>query len=57
VLLSEGASEATVAESAGQTALDRVGTPEDVVEAVAYLLDAQYVTGTQLVVDGGRLLL
>jgi pteridine reductase len=57
VLLSEGASEATVGESAAQTALDRVGTPDDVVKAVAYLLDAQYVTGTQLVVDGGRLLL
>ena len=30
-----------------------LGTPEDVGEAVAYLLHARWVTGTELVVDGG----
>ncbi|HET9949829.1 MAG TPA: SDR family oxidoreductase [Longimicrobiales bacterium] len=36
--------------------LRRLGTPEDVVQAVLYLADALYVTGHVLVVDGGRLL-
>ena len=40
-----------------RTALQREGTPEDVASAVAYLLfDAPYVTGHDLVVDGGRML-
>jgi NAD(P)-dependent dehydrogenase (short-subunit alcohol dehydrogenase family) len=33
--------------------LGRLGTPEDVVEAVRYLIGAKFVTGTVLVVDGG----
>ena len=41
---------------AAETLLGRVGSPEDVAEAVAYLVHAQFVTGTSLVVDGGRLL-
>ena len=40
---------------AAETLLGRVGTPEDVAEAVVYLAAAGYVTGTTLVVDGGRL--
>lgn len=36
------------------TPLGRLGSPEDVVQAVLYLLDAQYVTGETIVVDGGR---
>ena len=36
------------------TPLGRLGTPEDVAGAVAYLLGAPYVTGHVLVVDGGR---
>jgi pteridine reductase len=31
-----------------------VGTPEDVVRAVVYLASSPFVTGEQLVVDGGR---
>jgi pteridine reductase len=38
------------------TALKRLGTPDDVVRAVLYLVGAPYVTGQILVVDGGRLL-
>jgi len=34
--------------------LRRVGRPEDVVEAVLYLARASWVTGTEIVVDGGR---
>jgi pteridine reductase len=41
---------------AAETLLDRVGTPDDVAEAVLYLAGADFVTGTTLVVDGGRLL-
>jgi pteridine reductase len=36
------------------TPLARLGTPQDVAEAVLYLLRAPYVTGHVLVVDGGR---
>jgi pteridine reductase len=41
---------------AAETLLGRVGSPEDVAAAVAFLAGAEFVTGTTLVVDGGRLL-
>ena len=41
---------------AAETVLGRVGSPDDVAEAVLYLAGADFVTGTSLVVDGGRLL-
>lgn len=41
---------------AAETLLGRVGSPDDVAEAVLYLARARFVTGTSLVVDGGRLL-
>jgi pteridine reductase len=41
---------------AAETLLQKTGSPEDVAEAVAYLVRAPFVTGTSLVVDGGRLL-
>jgi pteridine reductase len=41
---------------ARETLLGRVGSPEDVAAAVVYLIAAGFVTGTSLVVDGGRLL-
>ena len=41
---------------AAETLLGRVGSPEDVAEAVVYLAGAGFVTGTSLVVDGGGLL-
>ena len=34
----------------------RVGTPEDLADAVMFLMGNGYVTGINLVVDGGRLL-
>ena len=37
------------------TPLRRLGSPEDVVRAVLFLLDNDYVTGVVLPVDGGRL--
>ncbi|MCE5394393.1 MAG: SDR family oxidoreductase [Acidithiobacillus sp.] len=40
-----------------KTALKREGQPQDIAKAVAFLLlDAPYVTGHNLVVDGGRML-
>jgi pteridine reductase len=39
---------------AADTLLGRVGSPDDVAEAVLYLAGASFVTGTTLVVDGGR---
>jgi pteridine reductase len=41
---------------AAETLLRRIGSPDDVAEAVAYLAGASFVTGTTLVVDGGQLL-
>jgi pteridine reductase len=41
---------------AAETLLGRIGSPEDVATAVLYLVNAKFVTGTSLVVDGGRLL-
>ena len=41
---------------AAETLLGRIGSPEDVAGAVSYLAGAEFVTGTTLVVDGGRLL-
>ena len=40
--------------AAGRTVLGRVGTPEDVAEAVLYLAGARYVTGEIIRVDGGQ---
>ena len=41
---------------AAETLLGRVGSAGDVAEAILYLERADFVTGTTLVVDGGRLL-
>ena len=38
---------------AGETLLGRIGSPEDVAEAVLFLASADFVTGTSLFVDGG----
>lgn len=47
--------EAAAARLVSTTPLRRLGTPDDVTRAVLYLLDADYVTGQTLAVDGGRL--
>jgi pteridine reductase len=41
---------------AAETLLGRVGSPGDVAEAVLYVAGAEFVTGTTIAVDGGRLL-
>jgi NAD(P)-dependent dehydrogenase (short-subunit alcohol dehydrogenase family) len=52
----DGLSASELEELAELTALKRLGSPEDVSRAVLYLIDADYVTGETLVVDGGKLL-
>ena len=54
VLLPEGWSEEDAERLRGTTPLGRLGAPEDVTQAVLYLLDAEYVTGETIRVDGGR---
>jgi len=41
---------------AAETLLGRIGTPDDVADAVLYLAGASFVTGSSLVLDGGRML-
>ena len=55
VLMPDGATEAATRRSREKTVLDRIGSPDDVAGALRYLLEADYVTGHTLVVDGGRL--
>jgi pteridine reductase len=53
----DGKAEAARAELLAKTALRRIGSPEDVAEAVRWLLqDARYTTGQVIRVDGGRAL-
>ena len=55
VLLPEDdASEDARKAAAGRTVLGRVGSPEDVAQAVLFLDNAPYVTGEVLRVDGGH---
>lgn len=56
VLLPEDWSAGARARVVGSTPLGRLGSPGDVVGAVLFLLEQEYVTGETLVVDGGRLL-
>jgi NAD(P)-dependent dehydrogenase (short-subunit alcohol dehydrogenase family) len=54
VLPPPGYSEAQLAHIAQRTLLNRWGTPEDVAHAVIFLVEADYVTGEVIVVDGGE---
>lgn len=54
VLLPDGWDEAAEARLASTTPLRRIGSPDDAVSAVLYLLSADFVTGETLIVDGGR---
>jgi pteridine reductase len=56
VLPPESMSDEEIRLLAERAPLKRNGTPHDVVRALRYLLQADFVTGETLVVDGGRLL-
>lgn len=51
VLMPEG-----IAGSTDETALGRLGDPTDVTQAVRFCIEADYLTGQNVIVDGGRLL-
>jgi len=57
VLLPEGWTSEQAERSARSVLLRRLGTPEDVAQAVLYLAQADYVTGVVLPVDGGQRLI
>jgi NAD(P)-dependent dehydrogenase (short-subunit alcohol dehydrogenase family) len=42
--------------AAEETALGRLGGPDDVAQAVRFCLEADYLTGQNVIVDGGRIL-
>ncbi len=54
VLLPDDWSAADAKRLARTTPLGRLGSPDDVTQAVLYLIDAGYVTGETIIVDGGR---
>lgn len=54
VLAPEGYGAVAQARFASETPLERLGTPEDVAHAVQYLIEATFVTGETVYVDGGR---
>lgn len=54
VLPPDEMSDSVIDSLASRAPLQRNGSPEDVVRAVLYLLEAEFVTGETLVVDGGR---
>lgn len=54
VLLPDAWDDSTRAHFAQTTPLHRIGSPNDVVGAMMYLLQSDYVTGDTLLVDGGR---
>ena len=54
VLLPEGWTEADAERLRSTTPLARLGSPEDVAQTVIFLLEADYVTGDVIRVDGGR---
>jgi pteridine reductase len=54
VLLPDGISQREADEIVRAIPMKRIGSPDDVAEAILYLLRAPYTTGTILTVDGGR---
>ncbi len=54
VLLPQNYSPQQRARSAERTLLKRIGSPEDILQAVLFLIGNDYITGFDLKVDGGR---
>lgn len=56
VLPPEDYTEEQVGRSVSRAALERIGSPEDVVQALLFLIRSDFATGSVVTVDGGRLL-
>jgi pteridine reductase len=56
VLPPENMSESDVTRLASRIPLGRIGTPEDIAESVLFLVRSPFVTGHEIIVDGGRTL-
>lgn len=56
VLPPEDASPDTIRASREKAVLGRIGSPEDVVKALLFLIASDFVTGQLIIVDGGRIL-
>jgi pteridine reductase len=54
VMLPEGTTPNEAEKLISTTPLGRIGTADDVAQAVLYLISADFVTGETLIVDGGR---
>ncbi|MBE0558223.1 MAG: SDR family oxidoreductase, partial [Proteobacteria bacterium] len=54
ILPPPGVSESFVARKAATLPLARSGSPEEIVKAVLYLLDSDFVTGELIYVTGGE---
>lgn len=57
VLIPEGYTPEKIERAAEKTLLKRWGTPEDIVQAVHFLIRNEYITGFNLRVDGGKSIL
>ena len=49
----EGLSEETMEDLRQESPISRIGTPEDIAKAIAYLADEEFITGQVLGVNGG----
>ncbi|HKQ88629.1 MAG TPA: SDR family oxidoreductase [Candidatus Acidoferrales bacterium] len=56
VLLPENSTDAEAAALREETPLHRLGTPEEIANAVRYFVESEFATGSILMVDGGRLI-
>jgi pteridine reductase len=54
VMLPDGTTPVEAEKLISTTPLGRIGTADDVAQAVMYLICADFVTGETLIVDGGR---
>jgi pteridine reductase len=54
VLLPDDWTDADAERLVRTTPLGRLGSPDDVAQAALYLIDAHYITGETIIVDGGR---
>lgn len=54
ILVPESYTAAQIQKAQEQTLLKRLGTPDDIAKAILFLIDNDYLTGFNLIVDGGR---